>query len=185
MSWTPRYNAVPYDEPPYDWTLGSLYECTWYAYFRVQEGSGLSEPPCWFSGSGSSGYGLYTDAKYWLDHYRTPWQVKDLNYKPVEGDIIVFTGTAGHVVVVEHVNTDDTLVVSDYNLIGGYHAFGIKYDYVYGDIIRGYMTTGACIGALHNPNISPTPPTPIIRILMPLFIKIKNRKRRIIRNAKY
>lgn len=187
MSWTPNYEPIPYGTSGYPWDWPSTYQCTWYAYFRVQQGSGLSEPPCWYDGSGSSGTGYYTDAKYWLVHYRTPWEIKSLNDTLSVGDIVVFTGTAGHVVVVERVNDDGTYVVSDYNLMGGALQFGIKYDYVYGDIIRGYMTTGACIGALHNPNITPTPPTPtpLIYRLMPLFVKIKNRKRRFINHVKY
>jgi len=160
MSWSPRNTSVSYGTTPYDWNAASIYECTWYAYWRVQEGSGLSQPPCWFSGSGSSGTGAYTNARYWLDNYRDPWEVKGLSYSPVAGDIIVFTGTYGHVVVVEAVNGNGTLQVSDYNLIGGHHSFGFKSDYTYGDTIQGYISTGACIGALHNPNIEPTPPTP-------------------------
>lgn len=154
MSWTVRTTSVTTGTPPYDWNAQYLYECTWYAYWRVQEGSGLAEPPCWQSGSGSSGSGAYTNAKDWLQHYRDPWQVKDLSYKPVPGDIIVFTGQYGHVVVVERVNQDGTLQVSDYNLINAYHQFGYKNNYRYGDRITGYMSTGACIGALHNPHIT-------------------------------
>ena len=177
MSWVVRDSPVINGTQPYDWNAQSLYECTWYAYWRVQEGSGLSEPPCWYSGSGSSGYGAYTDAKYWLDHYRDPWTVKSLNYQPVAGDIIVFTGNYGHVVVVERVNANGSLCVSDYNLIGGAHAFGYKTDYRYGErILDGYIPTGECIGALHNDNIQP--PGPIIQnILIPLR---KNKRNKII-----
>lgn len=154
MSWTMRTSAPTYGTAPYDWNAASLYECTWYAYWRVQEGSGLSEPPCWYSGSGSSGYGAYTNAKYWLAHYRDPWIVKDLSYQPVAGDIIVFTGTYGHVVVVEKKNSDNTLQVSDYNLIGGASTFGYMSSYTYGNRITGAGgSTGNCIGALHDPNI--------------------------------
>ncbi|MBR2546290.1 MAG: CHAP domain-containing protein [Erysipelotrichaceae bacterium] len=157
MSWTPRTTAPTQGTPPYDWSATSIYECTWYAYWRVQE-EGYT-PPCWYSGSGSSGTGYYTNAKYWLDHYRDPWEVKNLNYSPVAGDIIIFTGTYGHCVVVEAVNGDGTLTITDYNLIAGDHTFGRKTNYVYGERIYGAVqNTGACIGALHYPN--GTPPTP-------------------------
>lgn len=168
MGWNKRRTAVPTGTIPYDWNSASKFQCTWYAYYRVQEGSGLTQPPCWYSGSGSTGTGLYTNAKDWLNHYRTPWQVKDLTYSPVAGDIIVFTGTYGHLVVVEGVNSDGTLDVSDYNLIGGTEVFGYKNNYRYGDRIQGTtIGTGACIGALHNPNITPTPepPTPTTNII--------------------
>lgn len=172
MSWNQRTTPVLNNTTPYDWTSENKYQCTWYAYYRVQEGSGLSQPPCWYSGSGSSGYGAYTNAKDWLSHYRTPWVVKNLSYQPVPGDIIVFTGTYGHLVVVEKLNSNNTLQVSDYNLIAGDETFGYKTDYVYGDRIYGAnYNTGACIGALHNPNIDPEPPEPPqpTRILTPIF----------------
>lgn len=165
MAWTVRESPVINGTSPYDWNAVTKYQCTWYAYWRVQEGSGLSQPPCWYSGSGSSGYGAYTNAKEWLDHYRDPWQAISIDDEPdyqcQPGDIVVFTGTYGHVVVVERVNKNGTLCVSDYNLIGGSEAFGYKTDYRYGDRIYGYMTTGACIGVLHNPNIEPKNMIPI------------------------
>ena len=94
-NWSVRERPVINGTPPYDWNSASRYQCTWYAYWRVQEGSGLAQPPCWYSGSGSSGYGLYTNAKEWLNHYRDPWEVKDLDYQPSVGDVIVFTGGVG------------------------------------------------------------------------------------------
>lgn len=175
MSWTPRTTAVTTGTAPYDWSSATnKFECTWYAYYRVQEGSGLAEPPCWYSGSGSSGVGLYTNAKDWLDHYRDPWQIIPVQqfYKCKAGDIIVFTGNYGHVVVVEKVNADGTLCVSDYNLIGGSHTFGYKTNYRYPErIIGANISTGACIGVLHNPNIKSS------SILAPILKKIKRRRR--------
>ena len=172
-AWIPRNSAPSYGTAPYDWNAYTIYECTWYAYWRVQEGSGLNEPPVWQNGSGSSGTGAYRNAKYWLEHWRDPWQVKDLSYDPVQGDIIVFTGNYGHVVVVEEVNGDGTLCVSDYNLIGGSQQFGYKTDYQYGNIIVGYIPTGACIGALHNDNIEPSEPD-----YTPYWYWFRKRKRR-------
>lgn len=167
-NWIERYIGPDYGTPPYDWSSATRGQCTWYAYWRVQEGSNLAEPPCWYSGSGSSGYGLYTNAKEWLNHYRDPWEVKDFSYQPQVGDVIVFTGTYGHVCVVERVNDDGTLRISDYNGLGGPEAWGYKTDYIYGSSLPG---TGACIGALHNPNISPVPDR------FPIWLLV-NRKRR-------
>lgn len=175
--WTPRTTVPTAGTAPYDWNAGSIYECTWYAYWRVQEGSRLAEPPCWFEGSGSSGYGAYTNAKHWLKHWRTPWEVKDLNYNPAPGDIIVFTGRYGHVAVVEKDNGNGTLCVSDYNLIGGEHNWGYKNDYVFPNTIQGYISTGACIGVLHNPNIEGKP-------ILSCLYWLANRKKRRIFNAK-
>ena len=176
MSWIPRTTSVPIGTAPYDWNSANLYQCTWYAYARVQEGSGLNQPPCWYSGSGSSGSGLYTNAKYWLDHYRTPWQAIPYrsDYKCSVGDIVVFTGNYGHVVVVEKINNDGTLCVSDYNLISGSNQFGYKTDYVYGHRIRGGGGyTGNCIGVLHNPNIVTN-----ISLISALFKRKLKRRRR-------
>ena len=140
MSWTPRTSAPSTGTSPYDWNAASIYECTWYAYWRVQEGSdGEYGPPCWYTGSGSSGAGAYTNAKEW--------------------------------------NSDGTLALSDYNLIGGSHRFGFKSSYVYGDTISGpTISTGACIGALHNPNATPGP---LEKLIFIPFGKIRRRKLRI------
>ena len=162
-TWTPRTTAPTTGTPPYDWNAGTKYQCTWYAYWRVQEGFNMSYPPVWHTGSGSTGSGYYRNARYWLDHYRDPWVAHNYGdgYVPVAGDIIVFTGTYGHCVVVESVNADSTYVVTDYNLIGGAEQFGRKTDYTYGNTIVGYMSTGACIGCLHFPDSEPPePPTP-------------------------
>lgn len=161
-TWTPRTTAPTSGTTPYDWNAASKYQCTWYAYWRVQEGYGMSDPPCWYSGHGNDGYGAYTHAKYWLQNYRSPWVPHTISdgTAPAPGDIIVFTGNYGHCVVVEKDNGDGTLCVSDYNLIGGSEAFGYKTDYEYGDRIYGYMNTGACIGYLHYPDGSPQPPDP-------------------------
>lgn len=165
MTWTPRTTAPTSGTSPYDWNSASIYECTWYAYWRVQEGGstqdGAYTPPCWYSGSGSSGYGAYTNAKEWLNNYRDPWEVKGTNYTPVPGDIVVFTGTYGHVVVIESANSDGSYVVTDYNLIAGTHMFGRKTNYFYPNRIQGAnISTGNCIGCLHYPSSGPTPPEP-------------------------
>lgn len=175
-NWAIRYEGPAYGTPPYDWNSASRYQCTWYAYWRVQEGSGLAQPPCWYRGSGSSGYGLYTNAKEWLNHYRDPWEVKGLNYDPQAGDIIVFDGIAGHVVVVEKNNGDGTLYITDYNGLGGSERWGYKTNYVYGNRLPG---TGNCIGALHNPNISPEPPGPGPERSFPIWLLVNKRRKKV------
>lgn len=159
-TWTPRSTAPTSGTSPYDWNAGSLYQCTWYAYWRVQEGYGMSYPPVWHTGSGSSGSGAYTHAKYWLDRYRDPWVPHPINdgYTPKPGDIVVFTGNYGHCVVIENKNGNGSYIVTDYNLIGGAEEFGRKTNYNYGDTIQGYMSTGACIGCLEFPEGEPPEP---------------------------
>lgn len=164
-TWTPRTTAPTPGTPPYDWNAGTKYQCTWYAYWRVQEGFNASFPPVWKDGYGSNGSGRYTNAKDWLIHYRDPWIPHDLGdgYVPVAGDIVVFTGTYGHCVVIESKNGDGSYVVTDFNLIGGDETWGRKTNYNYGDRITdglGPLPTGACIGCLHFPDSTPDPPTP-------------------------
>lgn len=153
--WTPRTTAPAEGTPPYDWNAYTKKQCTWYAYWRVREGK--LTPPVWQTGSGNSGSGLYNNAKTWLDHFRDPWERHYINdgVQPVAGDIIVFTGTYGHVCVVEEVRKSDGLMaISDYNLLGGNDNFGYKYNYKYGDRLFGPVySTGACIGFLHYPDI--------------------------------
>ena len=157
MIWTPITTAPTTGTLPYDWSAATIYECTWFAYWRVQQGYDLERPPCWQTGSGSSGSGKYVNAKYWLEHYRDPWQVKDIatypDYLPVPGDIIVFDGTYGHVVVVEKVNSNGTWMVTDWNLIGGSQKFGRKSNYIYPNRINSSAgNTGPVLGCLHLPN---------------------------------
>jgi hypothetical protein len=98
--WTPRTQAVKEGEKPFIFGIDSVYECTWFCYYEALWHS-LSAP-CWYEGSGSKGYGSYTDAKDWLKCYRDPWQpITDPNYKPVRGDILVYDGEHGHVIFME------------------------------------------------------------------------------------
>lgn len=98
-----RTTPVEVGTKPYAWgaDVHSKYECTWYCYGRCQEAMAVSAP-CWYEGSGSKGYGSYTDAKDWLKCYRDPWvPITDPNYKPVAGDILVYDGEHGHVIFME------------------------------------------------------------------------------------
>lgn len=93
-----RTTPVEYGTFPYDWK-NNIYQCVWYAYFRCGEKS--LPYPCWYEGSGTEGYGAYTNAKEWIKNYRSPWIPIDINehpgYQPVENDIAVFDGQYGHV----------------------------------------------------------------------------------------
>lgn len=169
-TWTPRSSAPTNGTPPYDWNVSK--QCTWYAYWRVQEGFNMSYPPVWQSGSGSSGSGKYTHARYWLEHYRDPWIPHDLGdgYVPVAGDIVVFTGTFGHCVVIEEKQSNGKYRVTDYNLMGGSLNWGMMSDYQYGQRIAG---TGNCIGCLHfTEGVDPPTPTPQSPIMISIVADI-------------
>lgn len=93
-----RTSAVPYGTKPYEWNISSVYQCTWYAYYRALE-EGMS-PPTWWDRETETG--SYPNAKLWLDNYRGPWiPITDKNYVPVAGDIVVFDGEYGHVQYME------------------------------------------------------------------------------------
>lgn len=93
----PRTSPVAVGTVPYVWGVESVYQCTWYAYYRALE-VGFSAP-CWWDRATKTG--SYTNAKEWLKEYRDPWQVKGTDYKPVAGDILVYDGEYGHVIFCE------------------------------------------------------------------------------------
>lgn len=95
---------------PYYFPSGAKGQCTWYAYYRVQEIFGEGVFPCYRDDNKSQGFG---DAKNWLRRRRPDWVVTQTC---VEGDIIVWDGNYGHVAVVEKVNNDGTCLISQYNL---------------------------------------------------------------------
>lgn len=92
-----RTSPVEVGTKPYAWNIESVYQCTWYAYYRALE-VGFSAP-CWWDRTTKTG--SYTNAKEWLKEYRDPWQVKGTDYKPVAGDILVYDGEYGHVIFCE------------------------------------------------------------------------------------
>lgn len=94
-----RTEPVPYGLTPYQWDIDSVYQCTWYAYYRALE-VGFSAP-CWWDRLTKTG--SYTNANQWIENYRDPWEVKDPSYTPVAGDILVYDyGEFGHVIFVEN-----------------------------------------------------------------------------------
>ncbi len=94
---TPRTTPVKEGEEPYAWGVPSVYQCTWFSYFRSF--SALGSYPCFWDRETKTG--SYTNAKDWLENYRDPWVVKDKDYTPVAGDIAVFDGEYGHVQFME------------------------------------------------------------------------------------
>lgn len=95
-----RTTPVQVGNPSYDWGSEYKWNCSWYCYGRCNE-NGLPYP-CWFEGHGDDGYGAYTDAKEWVNNYRSPWvPITDQNYKPVANDIVVYDGECGHVQFME------------------------------------------------------------------------------------
>lgn len=92
-----RTTPVKEGEEPYAWGVPSVYQCTWFAYFRSF--SALGSYPCFWDRATKTG--SYTNAKDWLENYRDPWVVKDKDYTPVAGDIAVFDGEYGHVQFME------------------------------------------------------------------------------------
>lgn len=92
---TPRTTPLEYGETPWRWDVSSVYQCTWYVYYRSLF---LSAPTYWDRATKT---GSYPNAKEWLENYREPWEVKGVDYTPVAGDIVVYDGEYGHVQFME------------------------------------------------------------------------------------
>ena len=92
-----RTTPVSEGTKPYAWGVESVYQCTWYSYYRALE-NGMSAPCYWDRATKT---GSYTNAKDWLENYREPWEVKDPSYTPKAGDILVYDGEYGHVIFME------------------------------------------------------------------------------------
>lgn len=92
-----RTTPVSEGTKPYAWGVESVYQCTWYSYYRALE-NGMSAPCYWDRATKT---GSYTNAKDWLENYREPWEVKGVDYTPKAGDILVYDGEYGHVIFME------------------------------------------------------------------------------------
>ena len=94
----PRTEPVKEGTLPYVWNIPSVYQCVWYCYYRCLE---VGFSPCeWFDRATQTG--SYTNAKDWLKEYRDPWEVKNIGYTPVAGDILVYGDEPyGHVIFCE------------------------------------------------------------------------------------
>lgn len=144
-----RVTAPVYPQQPYAWGVQSEGQCTWGAYYRC--GEALGSYPCWWDRETQSG--SYTDAKYWLENYRDPWQVKDTNYTPVAGDIAVFDGNYGHVVFIEKMEGKVALI-SDWNRVAP-----LTYASSQWNTNTGLSGCGKLLGYLHYPyhGVEPVP----------------------------
>ena len=136
-----RTTPVEPGTPPYNWNTEYKYQCTWYVYYRCAE-KGLPYP-CWYDGCGTQGYGAYTNAKDWLNCYRSPWIPMGTDYIPVENDVVVFDGTLGHVAFIEKVNGNNALLSQYKN--GDKDSFS-NYNWEIGT-----SYTGKLLGYLHCP----------------------------------
>lgn len=134
-----RTTPVEFGTSPYDWNSKYKWECTWYTYYRAGE-KGLPYP-CWWDRATETG--SYTHAKDWLKNYRDPWEVKGVDYIPVENDIAVFAGDLGHVAFIEKVEGDRALLSQYKN--GDENSFS-TYSWKYGT-----SYTGPLLGYLHCP----------------------------------
>lgn len=95
--WKIRTTPVQVGETPYEWNIPSVYQCTWYSYYRALQ-VGFSAPCYWDRATKT---GSYANAKEWLKNFREPWEVKGLDYQAVAGDIVVYDGQYGHVQFME------------------------------------------------------------------------------------
>ena len=134
-----RTTPVTPGTKPYNWSSDNVYQCTWYAYYRCGE-KGLPYP-CWWDRATQTG--SFTNAKDWLANYRDPWEVKDVDYIPVENDIVVFNGQYGHVAFVEKVE-NGIAILSQY-MSGDINSFS---NYAWS---IGTPYTGQLLGYLHCP----------------------------------
>lgn len=94
---TPRTTPLTYGEEPWKWDVESVYQCTWYCFWRFY--SVFKAYPTYWDRETQTG--SYTNAKDWLKNYRDPVEVKGIDYTPVAGDIAVFDGNYGHVQFME------------------------------------------------------------------------------------
>ncbi len=94
---TPRTTPLTYGEEPWKWDVESVYQCTWYCFWRFY--SVFKAYPTYWDRETQTG--SYTNAKDWLKNFRDPVEVKGIDYTPVAGDIAVFDGQYGHVQFLE------------------------------------------------------------------------------------
>lgn len=166
--WNPINSAPAIGTKPYDWQSGLVGQCTWGAYWRVQQ-NGYPAPVYNDREKKVPGF---NNGKTWLDNYREPWIPIKLeetpDYNPVPGDIIVWDGNYGHVAVVEVDNYNGTYGISSWNSEApeeyGYISNWQKNSIIPIKYKKGF-TTGKCLGYLHydpkrvvpvieNPNVN-------------------------------
>ena len=94
----PRTTPLTYGEQPWKWDIPSVYQCTWWCFWRFFQVHGIY--PCYQDGETKTG--SYNDANTWLENVREPVEVKGLDWTPVAGDIAVYDyDVDGHVLFFE------------------------------------------------------------------------------------
>lgn len=95
---TPRTIPLVYGEQPWKWDVDSVYQCTWYCFWRFFQAHGIY--PTYQNRETKSG--SYNNANTWLVNYRDPVKPMGKDYIPVAGDIVVYDWeNLGHVAFME------------------------------------------------------------------------------------
>lgn len=94
----PRTTPLIYGEEPWKWDVDSVWQCTWYSFWRFFQVHGIY--PTYQNRATKSG--SYNNANTWLENYRDPVKPMGKDYIPVAGDIVVYDwSTLGHVAFME------------------------------------------------------------------------------------
>ena len=94
----PRTTPLIYGEEPWKWDVDSVYQCTWYSFWRFFQVHGIY--PTYQNRATKSG--SYNNANTWLENYRDPVKPMGKDYIPVAGDIVVYDWSdLGHVAFLE------------------------------------------------------------------------------------
>lgn len=94
----PRTTPLTYGEQPWKWDIPSVYQCTWWCFWRFFQVHGIY--PCYQNGETKTG--SYNNANTWLENVREPVEAKGLDWTPVAGDIAVYDyDVDGHVLFFE------------------------------------------------------------------------------------
>lgn len=94
----PRTTPLIYGEEPWKWDVDSVWQCTWYSFWRFFQVHGIY--PTYQNRATKSG--LYNNANTWLVNYRDPVKPMGKDYIPVAGDIVVYDWSdLGHTAFLE------------------------------------------------------------------------------------
>lgn len=137
-----RTTKVERGTPGFPFAVASVWHCTWFSYYTaLEEGK---TPPCYWDRPTKTG--SYTDAKFWLENFREPWEVhKEKDYQPTSGDRVIFDGNYGHVINVINNDNGDCLCAEYRN--GDENSFKL-FHWIAGSRLSG---CGNVLGYLHWP----------------------------------
>lgn len=94
----PRTTPLIYGEEPWKWDVDSVWQCTWYSFWRFFQVHGIY--PTYQNRATKSG--SYNNANTWIVNYRDPVKPMGKDYIPVAGDIVVYDwSNLGHVAFME------------------------------------------------------------------------------------